>query len=441
MKHNLLLVDDDESIQFGFSKYFMKHGFGIDSVSSLAEARQAVQDRQYDAVLLDLMLPDGKSVSWIPEVRDKFPGTAIVVISGHGDVPAAVEAVKEGADNFLTKPVSLKDLKVVLEKSLEIGSLRRRHVNSQRLSKKAEPYFGSSDAIKKVLEMASLATENDSTVLINGETGAGKGVLGRWIHDNSPRNQAAFVEINCSGLKGELFASELFGHAKGAFTSATQDKPGLIEVADGGTLFLDEISDMPLPVQAEFLNVIEERNYRRLGEVSLRRSEFKLICSTNRELLDKTTDGSFRQDLYFRINVFPIRIPSLRERMEDLDGLVSHLLASMGGEQTVIGENVMQLLRSYSWPGNIRELKNVLERAILLARGGELGPEHFTGLRADLSFDIQGNSGVMSLEEMEGVHIKSVMARYDGDARRSAEALGVSLATLYRKLKKISSPG
>ncbi len=440
MKRNLLLVDDDESIQFGFTKYFSKHGFGIDAVSSLAEARKAVQHCQYDALLLDLMLPDGKSVGWIPEMREKFPGTAIVVISGHGDVPEAVEAVKKGADNFLTKPVSLKDLKVILEKSLEIGSLRRGHVNSQRLRSKAEPYFGNSEAISKVLEMASLAIENDATVLISGETGAGKGVLGRWIHDNSSRGQAAFVEINCSGLKGELFASELFGHARGAFTSATQDKPGLIEVADGGTLFLDEISDMPLPVQAEFLNVIEERNYRRLGEVSIRRSEFRLICSTNRDLLEKTRDHSFRQDFYFRINVFPIRIPPLRERMEDLEGLATFLLNAIGSGAPEIGPDVMKLLKVYSWPGNVRELKNILERAVLLSRGGELKPGHFAGLSADRVVDITGKGDVMDLEAMEGIHIKSVMDRFNGDARKAAEALGVSLATLYRKLKKSTTP-
>jgi DNA-binding NtrC family response regulator len=436
MKSNLLLVDDDESIQFGFSRFFSKHGYGIDSVSSLAEARQAVRKCQYDAVLLDLMLPDGKGVSWIPEFREKFPSTAIVVISGHSDVPSAVQAVKEGADNFLTKPVSLKDLKVVLEKSLEVSSLRRRHVNSQRLSQKIQPYFGDSKAMAKVLEMASLAAENDSTVLISGETGAGKGVLGHWIHDNSTRSQSAYVEINCSGLKGDLFASELFGHAKGAFTSATQDKPGLIEVADGGTLFLDEISDMPLSVQAEFLNVIEERNYRRLGEVSVRRSEFRLICSTNRDLLDKTVDGSFRQDLFYRINVFPIAIPPLRERMEDLAGLVSYLLAAIGDGKAEVSGEVMDLLNSYTWPGNVRELKNVLERAVLLSRGEKLQARHFTGLRDIQPVAQSGTERVLNLEEMEGMHINSVMERFAGDARQAADALGISLATLYRKLKK-----
>ncbi|MFH1070927.1 MAG: sigma-54 dependent transcriptional regulator, partial [Candidatus Glassbacteria bacterium] len=388
-------------------------------------------------VLLDLMLPDGKSIEWISAVREKFPATAIVVISGHGDVPAAVEAIKRGADNFLTKPVSLEDLKIILDKSLEVSTLRRKQITTQRLDKRIEPFFGAGEVMRKVRELASLAAENDSTVLICGETGSGKGVLGRWIHDNSGNSSAAFVEINCSGLKGELFASELFGHARGAFTSATQDKPGLIEVADGGTLFLDEISDIPAAVQAEFLKVIEEKNYRRLGEVHLRRSEFRLICSTNQDLLQRTRDGAFRQDLYFRINVFPIRLPPLRERMEDLPSLVRHLLVSLGAPEAELSGMVMDLLNSYSWPGNIRELRNVLERALLLARGSQLMPEHFSGLQS-VEAAAYATDRVLDLEDLEKLHIRSVLDRFGGDTKKTAKALNISLATLYRKLKKIS---
>ena len=437
MKKSLLLVDDDPAIQFGFSKYFSRSGFSIETASSLAQARDAVQAKRYDTVLLDLMLPDGKSIDWIGEVREKFPATAIVVISGHGDVPAALEAIKRGADNFLPKPVSLEDLKIILDKSIEFGTLRRRQFTTQRLDKRIEPHFGVSDSMQKVVELALLAAENDSTVLIHGETGSGKGVLGRWIHDNSGDHAAAFVEINCSGLKGELFASELFGHAKGAFTSAALDKPGLIEVADGGTLFLDEVGDMPVAVQAEFLKVIEEKNYRRLGEVHLRRSEFRLICSSNQDLPQKTRTGSFRHDLYFRINVFPIRIPPLRERMEDLPGLAHHLLASLGSPEAKLERPLLELLSSYSWPGNVRELRNVLERALLLARGGPLKLEHFSGLRS-VEAAVYATDRVLDLQELEILHIKSVLDRFGQDTKKTAEALNISLATLYRKLKKIN---
>ena len=435
MKRKVLLVDDDPGIQFGFSKYFSKTGFGIKTVSCLAEARKAVLNQRFDAVLLDLILPDGKGIDWIQELREKHPDIAIVVITGHGEIPLVVEAFHRGADNFLTKPVSLADLDVILKKSLEIGSLRRSHLTTQRLSKKIQPYFGESTAIKKVLELAHLSTENDSAVILQGETGVGKGILARWIHDHSLNSSAPFIEINCSSLKGELLANELFGHARGAYTSATQDKPGLIEVADGGTLFLDEIGDMALAVQSEFLKVIEEKHYRRLGEITVRRSEFRLICSTNQNLLEKIKEGSFRQDLYFRINVFPIQLPCLRNRMQDFPGLVVYLLKILDSPNLEVSDEVIKLLSSYFWPGNIRELKNVLERALLLARGRPLTPKHFSGLEMQQPI-MDDPDAILSLEEMENSHIRMVLNRFDGDTRKAAQAMGISLATLYRKLKK-----
>ncbi len=441
MKKDLLLVDDDPGIQFGFSKYFTKAGFGVSTVSRLSEAKQQLLARRFDAVLLDLILPDGKSLDWIQDIRRQNPDTAIVVITGFGDIPLAVEAIQRGADNFLTKPISLENLRVILDKSLELGSLRRKDFQSQRLNKKLEPFFGDSPAMRRVLELAGLAAEKDTTVLISGETGVGKGVVARWIHDHGLDPSAPYVEINCSGLKGELFASELFGHARGSFTSATQDKPGLIEVADGGTLFLDEVIDMPLPVQAEFLKVIEERTFRRLGEVNLRHSEFRLICSTNQDPAERTREGGFRLDLYYRINVFPIEIPPLRERLEDLEGLARHLLRGIACREVELPPRVVELLGSYAWPGNVRELKNVLERALLLSRGGTLEPCHFTGLGGDgcgESLHLTSREAVLDLDRMERLHIQSVLGRFGGDTRRASEALGISLATLYRKLKKIN---
>jgi DNA-binding NtrC family response regulator len=437
MKRNLLLVDDDPSIRFGFSRYFSKTGFSVKAVPSLAEARESLPSQRFDAVLLDLVLPDGKSFDFIQEIRQSNPDTAIVVITGYGDIPLAVEAIQRGADNFLTKPVSLENLDIILQKSLELGSLRRRQLTSQRLVKKVQPHFGEHSLMKKVLELATLAAENDSPVLLQGETGSGKGVIARWIHENSPNSSSPFVEINCSNLKGDLFASELFGHAKGAFTSANQEKPGLIEVADGGTLFLDEISDMPLNVQAEFLKVIEEKHYRRLGEVVVRRSEFRLICSTNQDLLKKTREGSFRQDLYFRINVFPIQLPPLRDRQEDIPDLAAFLLDSLSAERVELPAEVLKLLCSYPWPGNVRELKNILERALLLSHGGELSPKHFSGLDG-FTFQVENPDSILSLEDIEKFHIRSVLDQFNGDTRKASEALGVSLATLYRKMKKIN---
>jgi transcriptional regulator with PAS, ATPase and Fis domain len=244
------------------------------------------------------------------------------------------------------------------------------------------------------------------------------------------------VEINCSNLKGDLLASELFGHAKGAFTSAVQDRQGLIEIADGGTLFLDEISDMDYGVQAQFLKVIEEKQYRRLGEVKVRRSEFRLICASNRDLFDETHQGKFRKDLYFRINVFPIVIPPLRERPENIPGLSSYILKNMGSVNTTPSPEIIAFLQQYQWPGNIRELRNILERALLLSQGQQLSLEHFQALESHTS-PAPENKNSSKLEQIEEAHIRATINQFGGNTQKAAEFLGISRATIYRKLKKM----
>lgn len=438
MKRKLLVVDDDPGIVFAFSKYLTKTGYEVADASCLAEARESVSTERFDAVLLDLNLPDGSGLEWIDELREAQPDIAIVVITGEGDIPTAVEAMRRGADNFLTKPVDIRELDVYLRKSLEVGTLRRSNLVSQRLSKKDQPFFGKSDASKRILELASVAAENESVVLLQGETGTGKGVLARWIHEHSIRRDEPFVEVNCSGLKGELLASDLFGHAKGAFTSAVQDRQGLVEVADQGTLFLDEIGDMDLPVQAQLLKVIEEKTYRRLGEVKVRRSNFRLICATNKDLSKEAEEGRFRQDLYFRIYIFPITVPPLRESKEDLPGFVRYFLQLMHAPRPDMSQEVMDLLVDYQWPGNVRELRNVLERAVLLARENPLAREHFNCLQVQAGIQGPGSGGA-GLESLELEYIKKILASSGGDASRAAKTLGISRATLYRKLKKIGN--
>jgi DNA-binding NtrC family response regulator len=437
MKPKILLIEDEEGTRFGFSRYLSKARYIIHEATCLSEAQEALLSQRFDAVLLDLYLPDGSGLAWITEFRSSYPDIPIIVITGRGDIPIAVEAMRRGADNFLTKPVNMEDLEVFLRKSLEIGTLRRRNIASQRLERKDQIYFGDSPVMKKIINLASLAAKNDSPVILLGETGSGKGVLARWLHDNGLRSSAPFVEVNCSNLRGDLLASELFGHARGAFTTAIQDKQGLIEVADGGTLFLDEISDMDIRVQGQFLKVIEEKQYRRLGEVKVRRSEFRLICASNRDLTEEAYQGRFRKDLYFRINVIPIVIPPLRERQEDIAGLTLHILRNLGAPDAKILPEAMQLLKNYKWPGNIRELRNILERALLLTNGQTLTPEHFSGLDSQPAFVTpESEKDITNLENIEETHIKAVINRFGGDTRKAAESLGISRATLYRKLKK-----
>lgn len=439
MKPKILLIEDEEATRFGFTKYLSRSGYIVQEASCLSDAHKALLSQRFDAVLLDLNLPDGSGLEWIIEFRENYPDIPIIVITGFGDVPIAVDAMRRGADNFLTKPVNMQDLDIFLRKSLELGTLRRKDLTSQRLEKKDQIYFGESPAMKKVMNLAALAAKNDSPVILLGETGTGKGILARWLHDNSLCSSAPFVEVNCSSLRGDLLASELFGHARGAFTTAVQDKQGLIEVADGGTLFLDEISDMDIGVQAQFLKVIEEKQYRRVGEVKVRRSEFRLICATNRDLLEETHHGRFRKDLYFRINVLPIVIPSLRERQEDMPRLVLHLLGNLGAPNVKISSEAMQLLKAYPWPGNIRELRNILERGLLFAYGQSLALEHFSSLESQPVF-MSHDKDMSNLENIEEAHIGEAVRRFSGDTRKAAESLGISRATLYRKLKKFQQP-
>lgn len=266
-------------------------------------------------------------------------------------------------------------------------------------------------------------------VLLTGETGTGKGVVARWIHENSKRKDKAFVEVNCSGLKGDLLSSELFGHTRGAFTSAVADKLGLIEVADGGTLFFDEIGDMSMEVQAQLLKTIEEKSFRRIGETSLRKSNFRLICATNRDL--KNEIKTFRRDLYYRINTYPMHLPPLRQRKDELVGLTEYFLTNLGYTLFPLDSEVIRMLSSYPWPGNSRELKNILERALMISQGKNISPIHFPDLSAEL---IQKES--QKLENVEDAHILEVLEMFNGDKRKTCLALGISLSSLYRRLSK-----
>lgn len=425
----ILVVDDDDAVQFAFTRYLTKCGYDVSTASNLQEAREQLGSRRFDAILLDLNLPDGNGIDWIADARKSQSDVALIVITGLGDIPTAVEAMRRGADHFLTKPVNMSELEVFLKKSIEIGSLRRDHTALQRLSKQGEPFFGESPEMKEVQRLASIACGNDSILLVSGETGTGKGVLARWIHERSKRGASPFVEVNCSNLRGDLLASELFGHARGAFTSAGQDRQGLVEFADKGTLFLDEIGDMDLQVQAQLLKVIEEKQFRRLGEVKTRTSDFRLICATNKDLASETNSGKFRLDLYYRIFIFPVIIPPLRRRMADLEALVEYFLKQMNaGHLGGMPGSVLGRMLAYHWPGNIREMKNVLERAILLSCGGPLGPEHFLIESAPVC----QSRTVLQKDEQA----REAIRQSGGNMSKAARSLGISRATLYRKMKK-----
>ena len=439
MKSTILLVDDEPATQFGFCRYLNKAGYEIRAVTTLAEAREAISSKPYDVVILDMQLPDGNGIDWIGELRRSHPDSAVVVITAYGDIPIAVEAMKRGADQFLTKPVDMSELEIFLHKGLELKTLRHGSAVRRRLARKENvPFWGESAPVKKLMVLAETAAKNDSVIMIHGETGTGKGVLARWIHEHSARSATPFVDVNCSSLKGELLASELFGHARGAFTSAVEEKQGLVEIADGATLFLDEIGDMDIVVQAQFLKVIEEKQFRRVGEVKTRTSEFRLICATHHDLDQQIREGKFRKDLFFRINVFPIEMPALREMREDIPALALHLLHGHASHEVAVPAEVMDMLVAYPWPGNVRELKNVLERALLLSGGAGLSPKHFPGLAYAASVP-QDAANPLSMASVEEKQIRAALEKFDGNTSKAAEVLGISRATIYRKMKKLKS--
>jgi transcriptional regulator with PAS, ATPase and Fis domain len=291
-------------------------------------------------------------------------------------------------------------------------------------------HFGGNPNTDKILEYAQIASETLNVILLLGETGTGKGLLARWIHDHSRRATRPFVEVNCSSLKGDLLRSELFGHVRGAFTSAIRDKMGLLDVANGGTLFLDEIGDMDIEVQAQLLKTIEERTFRRVGDAAIRKSHFRLICATNKNLLE--VDGTqFRRDLYYRISVFPITLTPLRAKVDEIPGLCQHLLSVLGYEHP-LSEEITNMLSIYSWPGNARELRNVLERAIMLARGKELTLNHFNIFASPEA----GYHKSQKLADVEQEHMLSVLREHNNDMEKTRMVLGVSLSSLYRMIRK-----
>lgn len=431
----VLVVEDDSSMRTAYERYLRRLGYTVESARTLAETSRKLSGFNPDAVILDLMLPDGNSLELISGLRAADPDIALVVITAVDDVRMAVQAMQRGADHYVVKPVRLDELKVVIEKAAEIHGLRRTRTIFRRQIKSQEVFFGRSLRWQELARQVELAAAGDSVVLLTGETGVGKGVLARWIHDHSRRAAGHFVELNCGALHGELLASELFGHVRGAFTSAVKDQPGLVEVASEGTLFLDEIGSMDLNLQPQLLNVIEEKRYRRVGDTRTRLSDFRLICATNRDLEELVRSGKFREDLFYRINVFPIPVPPLRQMKEDLPALFQHLLASLGHPEARISPAAMKRLCRYDWPGNIREAKNVLERALILSGGATIGVEHLPELPG--TGKGAGVRAGRSLKALEMEHIKRVIKECDGNISAAARVLGVSRATLYRRLKAI----
>lgn len=440
MKPQILLIEDCAVTRFGVVRYFSKDGYQISEAGSLAEASRMMAERRFDLIIIDVNLPDGNGLDLINAEREAQNLVPIIVITGAGDIPLAVEAMQRGADNFLMKPIDMPALSISLAKSLELGTLKRQSVARKRMEKQQGIFFGTTPAMQEVQQIARMAVDVGHPVLITGETGTGKGMLAKWIHQQGCRAQYEFVELNCSSLRGEMLSRELFGAQRGAYTSADQDRRGLVDIADRGSLFLDEIGDMNSEVQAQFLKLLEDKTYRRLGDVKLLKSDFRLICATHRDLNSLCADGQFRQDLFYRINLIHLHLPPLRERREDLLMIASYLLNLLGSSEQVLTDEVRDLLVSYDWPGNIREMRNVLERALLLTPpGATLRQSLFSCISGgQRSFSAHLSTEPQTVQQVEAAHIQTVLAQQGGNVDKAAKALNLSRATLYRRLKQLN---
>ena len=441
----LLLVDDEEFFRENVGKELSLTGYAVESAGTLEEARQLLRLHIFHVALLDMRLPDGSGLDLLSEIKERSPSTEVILLTAYGTVEEAIRAMKQGAHDFLTKPCKLGELEVVLEKAVQRQSLERSHTALERQVERLQPstrFVGQTAQVRDLQRLIERVAPTDSTVLIRGKSGVGKEMVANAIHRQSPRARQPFVVVDCASLHENLLQSELFGHEKGAYTGAISLKHGLFEVADRGTIFLDEIGEITPPLQVKLLRVLETGTFRRLGGTVDICVDVRVIAATNRSLEGMMKEGGFREDLYYRLNVFSITIPPLRERRNDIPLLVEHFIhhSSIASKRAAtLSPEAMEALSRYPWPGNVRELKNVIEHALILCDGDEIEREHLPmGIRMGPSFGAEDEAtGLLTLEEAEKSYIRRVLHECKGHRQKAAHVLGISERTLYRKLQEI----
>jgi DNA-binding NtrC family response regulator len=440
-RNRILLIEDEPGIRFGIRDFLEGSGYAVSEAATCSQAREVFRASRPDAVILDYRLPDGDALQLLRDFKEADPDVPLVVLTAYGSIDLAVQAIKEGAEQFLTKPVELPSLRVLLERLLDAQRNRQKQLarKSREAREDIDPFQGASAAIRALAEQARRIVTADSPVLIQGETGTGKGVLARWLHSHGPRRDEACVDLNCAGLSREFLETELFGHERGAFTGAVSSKPGLLEIAHRGTVFLDEIGDVDFQVQPKLLKVLEDKRFHRLGGVREIHVDIRLISATHQDLSQLVREKKFRSDLYFRINIIPIVLPPLRQRIEDIPLLAHSVVERLGNElgrgPVRLSPAAEQALQRYPWPGNLRELRNVLERAVLLSPKAVIEPRDlvFESAPIDGSGDDASN---LTLLEVERKHIERILAEEKGRVGQAAERLGIPRSSLYQKLKR-----
>jgi DNA-binding NtrC family response regulator len=447
VSQDTLLVDDDRGFASLAAVALRREGFGVSVAHSLHEARLAVAGAAPDLVILDRRLPDGDGLTFLAELRVSVPASVVIMVTAHGDVASAVEAIRAGAADYVTKPVDLGDLMLRARRSLDEVRLRDRlrHAEAE-LSAHHRLIRPTSQMMRDVLAtLDRIAAAPRSAILFLGETGVGKEVLARYVHDRSAGESAPFVHVNCAALPETVVESELFGHEKGAFTDARSARRGLVEIASGGTLFLDEIADLPLELQAKLLTFLDSGRFRRIGGSSEQTSTARVVAATNRDLEERIDRGEFRQDLWFRLAVFRISVPPLRERREDIlplaEGILAELARELGRRQARLGPEGRARLLAYSFPGNVRELRNVLERALVLEHGPDLALDVLGSPGAAVAagegtrpFEVSGPP--ITAEELEKRYARHVLAQLGGRRVEAARALGLSYPTFLKRIEE-----
>ncbi len=443
---NILIADDEVFIREGLKEALQRDTYHIEAVADGLQARERLRAGRYHLAILDLRMKGPSGLELLEELSGRDADTQIVILTAHGNVHTAVEAMKKGAYDFLTKPVDLSHLRLVVERALDrlhlVAENRKLHSRLEsgdpfrRLVRNSESMQSASKLIKQV-------AQSDVPVLLRGETGVGKDLVARSIHERSKRSERPFVAVNCGGFTEELFSSELFGHKRGAFTGAHADKPGRFALAEGGTLFLDEIGEVPLKNQVELLRALESHEYQPLGDPHVRRADVRIIAATNRNLERSVGEGSFREDLYYRLNVVPIDIPPLRQRQEDIPVLVETFLdeACRAQEQPHkrLSSEAMGCLLAHSWPGNVRELRNIVQRLVVTSPGHTIHPEHLPVHLSDIGAEMPSHFSVRlgsSAAEVEAELIRQTLQRVTANRRKAAEVLGMSVRSLQYKIKQ-----
>jgi DNA-binding NtrC family response regulator len=458
----VLVVDDDQTLRAALFRILSRKGYQVITCAAAKEAEHVISEQTHiDLVLLDIRLPDGDGIEILKLVKKKYDQTPVVVLTGFGSVDLAVEATKLGAYHFMTKPFNIEELTLLTDKALSHTRLinENERLKSQLYSKyKFDNIIGQSDAIRKVLSLVEKVADSDSTILITGESGTGKELIAKAIHYNSPRATKAFVPINCGAIPGELLESELFGHVKGAFTGAINNRMGRFELANHGSIFLDEIGDLSMNLQVKLLRVLQEKRFEAVGSAKTMEADVRVVAATNVNLTEAVKLGRFREDLFYRLNVIPINIPPLRERREDIPLLIQHFITVFNDKKSTkiegVSDDAMDLLFMYNWPGNIRELENFVERCSILKREGVIHtedlPDHFASARVSSSTMIDSldipEDGIDfngAVDSYENSLILNALNKTGWNRNQAAILLKLNRTTLVEKIKKkgLKPPG